>query len=66
MLRWYSNKIRPQLVRDVGVKSLFVACGGGALKLSAVGFRFTKVVREAGLSRDIPTWNHWIRLLSTS
>lgn len=61
MLSWYLNRLRPQLVQDVGDLALFTAQGGVALKPNAVGSRFTRAVQEAGLSRCIPSWSHWIR-----
>ena len=61
MLRWYLDRVRPQLVQGAGGQALFTALGGVALKPNAVGSRFTRAVRAAGLSRRIPSWNQWIR-----
>lgn len=61
MLSWYLDRLRPRLVQGGRGQALFTALGGIALKPNAVGSRFTKAVRAAGLSRAIPSWNHWIR-----
>ncbi len=64
MLSWYLDRIRPQLVQGDPGQALFTALGGRALKPNAVGYRFTRAVWVAGLSRCIPSWNHWLRSTS--
>ncbi len=64
MLSWYLDRLRPQLVQDGRGRALFTALGGRALKPNAVGSRFTRAVQVAGLSRGIPSWNHWLRSTS--
>lgn len=62
MLSWYLHRLRPQLVQGSGGQALFTAQNGIPLKSNAVGSRFERAVKEAGLRRSIPSWNHWIRL----
>lgn len=64
MLSWYLDRLRPQLVQGAGGSAFFTALGGRALKPNAVGSRFTRAVQVAGLSRGIPSWNHWLRSTS--
>lgn len=65
MLSWYLYRLRPQLVQGTESATFFTALGGGALKPNAVGSRFTRAVQVAGLSRGIPSWNHWLRSASS-
>lgn len=65
MLSWYLDRLRPQLVQGTDAPAFFTALGGGALKPNAVGSRFTRAVHVAGLSRGIPSWNHWLRSASS-
>lgn len=59
MLRWYVRDVRPQFAPG-GTTSLFTTYTGRSLSASAVGIRFHRAVRAAGLTNEIPTWAHWI------
>jgi hypothetical protein len=59
MLKWYAQSVRPQFSGGRAT-SLFTTYSGQALSASAVGERFRRAVRVAGLSHAIPTWAHWI------
>lgn len=61
MLRWYLDRLRPQLVQGKNSPAFFIALGGGDLKPNAVGSRFTRAVQVAALHRSISSWNHWIQ-----
>lgn len=60
MLSWYLDRLRPQFVQGAVGGGLFTAWGGIALKPNAVGSRFGRAVRAAGLSRSIQSWSRWI------
>lgn len=66
MLSWYLDRLWPRLTQGVGGRALFTSQGGEVLKPNAVSSRFTRAVQEAGLSRSIPSWNHWIRTAARS
>jgi hypothetical protein len=59
MLDWYQRRVRPHLLREDDVRNLFVTNDGQPLHSSAVGMRFERAVRKAGLKRAIPSWTHW-------
>ena len=60
MLAWYVANVRPCLVVDGSIDDLFLTQAGRPMEPGALGMRFDRATRRAGLTQAIPTWTRWI------
>lgn len=58
MLRWYLQRVRPQLVSG-NTTALFTTHDGKPLRPTALGMRFARAIVAAQLENAIPDWTRW-------
>ena len=61
MLEWYVQQVRPVL-KSGKTSAVFTSNKGTALTCTALGMRFDRAIRSAGLDREVFTWMRWTRV----
>jgi site-specific recombinase XerD len=59
LLAWYASRVRPLLACSARSTALFISRSGEGITATAIGERFQRAVKDAGIRKGVSNWTAW-------